>query len=157
LALLLGALALGTLVGQPQVIVQTFLATFSNEKFVVPICTAMGFAYVLRHTGCDQHLVHLLTNPLQRVRPLLVPGTVVVGFLINVPVISQSSTAVSIGTVLVPILVAARIAPVTIGAALLLGSSIGGELLNPGAPELQTVVVESDRAARWLGKPAPKL
>ena len=28
----------------------SFLATFSNEKFVVPICSAMGFAYVLRRT-----------------------------------------------------------------------------------------------------------
>ena len=40
---------------------------------------------------------------------------------------------------LVPLLLAARVSPVTTGAALLLGSSIGGELLNPGAPELRTV------------------
>src|SRR5207253_1605521 len=26
-------------------VVREFLATFSNEKFVVPICSAMGFAY----------------------------------------------------------------------------------------------------------------
>ncbi|MFO0825685.1 MAG: hypothetical protein U0792_21620 [Gemmataceae bacterium] len=45
-----------------------FLATFSNEKFVVPICSAMGFAYVLRHTGCERHLVLLLVKPLRRVR-----------------------------------------------------------------------------------------
>src|SRR4051794_1059610 len=76
LVLLLAALALGVIAGVgraaaadaghamafasvPLQIVRTFLTTFSNEKFVVPICSAMGFAYVLRETGCDKHLVHL--------------------------------------------------------------------------------------------------
>ncbi len=139
LALLLAALALGTLGGKPMAIVETFLATLSREQFVVPICTAMGFAYVLRHTECDQHLVQLLVTPLRRVRGMFIPGAVLVGFLVNIPVISQTSTAVAIGAVLVPLLRAARVSPVTTGAALLLGSSIGGELLNPGAPELRTI------------------
>jgi DcuC family C4-dicarboxylate transporter len=146
LALLLAALALGFLAGKPMVIVQTFLATLADEKFVVPICCAMGFAYVLRHTQCDRHLVHLLVDPLRRVRALLIPGTVLVGFLVNIPVISQTSTAVTIGAVLIPLLLAARISPITVGAALLLGSSIGGELLNPGAPELRTTAEETRKA-----------
>src|SRR5271155_1856844 len=86
LSLLLTALVLGMLAGQPAAVVRMFLATFSNERFVVPICTAMGFAYVLKLTECDKHLVHLLIKPLTRVRPLLVPGTVVVGFLVNIPI-----------------------------------------------------------------------
>ncbi|MGE3809709.1 MAG: C4-dicarboxylate transporter DcuC [Gemmataceae bacterium] len=146
LALLLAALALGLLGGDPMAIVRTFLQTFSNERFVVPICSAMGFAHVLRHTGCDKHLVHLLVQPLRSVRFFLIPGAVLVGFFVNIPVISQTSTAVSIGAVLVPILAAAGFSPITIGAALLLGSSVGGELLNPGAPELQTVVNEVTKA-----------
>jgi DcuC family C4-dicarboxylate transporter len=64
---------------------------------------------------------------------------VVLGFLVNVPVISQTGTVVTIGPVLLPLLRAAGVSPVTAGSALLLGTSIGGELLNPGAPELQTV------------------
>ncbi|MCS6866187.1 MAG: C4-dicarboxylate transporter DcuC [Gemmataceae bacterium] len=120
-------------------VVRQFLATFSNERFVVPICTAMGFAYVLKHTGCDQHLVWLLINPLRRVRGLLIPGVVVVGFCVNIPLISQTSTAVSLGAVVVPLLRAAGYSMPTIGACLLLGASVGGELLNPGAPELLTV------------------
>src|SRR5262245_29639461 len=75
LVLMVGALTLGVLAGKPDDISRTFFSTFTEEKFVVPICTAMGFAYVLRLTGCDQHLVHLLVNPLTKVRPLLVPGT----------------------------------------------------------------------------------
>jgi DcuC family C4-dicarboxylate transporter len=138
LALLLAALALGALAGNPMAIVRAFLVKLADEQFLVPIGCAMGFAYVLRHTQCDRHLVHLLVRPLRRVHALLIPGTVLVGFCVNIPVISQTSTAVTIGSVLIPLLLAARISPVTVGAALLLGSSIGGELLNPGAPELQT-------------------
>ena len=157
LALLGAALALGVLAGHPVAVVRVFLQTFSNERFVVPICTAMGFAYVLRYTGCDQHLVHLLLRPVRRVRLLLIPGTVAVGFLVNIPVVSQTSTAVTLGAVAIPLLLAARIPSVTIGAALLLGCSIGGELLNPGAPELRTTVEESEKAARKDNRPSPGL
>src|SRR5262245_24185360 len=157
LALLLAGLALGALAGDVAAVVRKFFATFADEKYVVPICCAMGFAYVLKHTGCDQHLVHLLVRPLRRVRPLLIPGTVLVGFLVNIPVISQTSTAVTIGPVLIPLLSAARVSPVTSGAALLLGSSIGGELLNPGAPELQTVVEETRAALKTRNSSAAPL
>jgi DcuC family C4-dicarboxylate transporter len=157
LALLAAAFVLGCLAGRPMAVVRTFLETFANERFVVPICSAMGFAYVLRSTGCDRHLVHLLLRPVRRVRPLLVPGTVAVGFLVNIPVVSQTSTAVTLGAVAIPLLLAARVPPVTVGSALLLGCSIGGELLNPGAPELRTTVEESERAARTLKLPSPGL
>ncbi|MSR54247.1 MAG: hypothetical protein EXS09_13285 [Gemmataceae bacterium] len=139
LALLIAAFALAGLKGDLAPIVVKFIATFSDEQYVVPICTAMGFAYVLRHTGCDQHLVRLLTKPLRSARIFLIPGVVLVGFLVNIPVISQTSTAVCIGAVVVPLMRAARLSSLTIGASILLGASIGGELLNPGAPELNTV------------------
>jgi DcuC family C4-dicarboxylate transporter len=139
LVLLLAALALGGLAGRVDVIVQKFLTTLVSERFVLPIGCSLGFAYVLRQTACDQHLIHLLLRPIHRVRPLLIPGAVLVGALVNIPVISQLSTAVLVGTVLVPLLRATRFSSVTIGAGLLLGSSIGGELLNPGAPEVRTI------------------
>jgi DcuC family C4-dicarboxylate transporter len=120
-------------------VIREFLATFSNEKFVVPICSAMGFAYVLRHTGCERHLVLLLVKPLRYVRWLLVPGVIAVGFFVNIPVISQTSTVVCIGPVVIPLMRAAGYSMATAGACLLLGASVGGELLNPGAPELITV------------------
>src|SRR3989442_13383683 len=83
LALLLGAIALGTVGGDVPAITRTFFATLCNEQFVVPICSAMGFAHVLRLTRCDQHLVYLLVRPLQRLRLFLIPGAVFVGFLVN--------------------------------------------------------------------------
>ncbi len=148
LALMVAALAMGALAGQLPAVLQTFFQTFCREQFVVPICSAMGFAYVLRQTGCDQHLVQLLVRPIRGVRGLLVPGTVLIGFLVNTPIISQTSTAVTVGSVLIPLLRSAGVPSVTIGSALLLGASVGGELFNPGAPELQTVSKALDRDPR---------
>ena len=139
LVLLAAALVIATAAGNVPLVLREFLATFSNEKFVIPICTAMGFAYVLKHTGCERHLVLLLMKPLRRARFLLVPGVVAVGFLVNIPLVSQTSTAVCLGAVVVPLMRAAGYSLPTIGACLLLGASVGGELLNPGAPELLTV------------------
>ena len=139
LTLLTAALALGLIARKPHVIVQTFLEFFTREQFLLPIGCCMGFAYVLRHTGCDQHLVHLLLKPLQRVRSLLIPGVVFVGAVVNVPIISQAGAIVAVGSVLAPVMQAANLSPITVGASLALGASIGGELLNPGAPELRTV------------------
>jgi DcuC family C4-dicarboxylate transporter len=97
----------------------------------------------------------LLVKPLRYVRWLLVPGVVVVGFLVNIPVISQTSTAVCIGPVIVPLMRAAGYSMATIGACLLLGTSVGGELLNPGAPELLTIfdktkVTTVEQSQRYL-------
>ena len=139
LVLTLAGLALGALAGNAGVVLRRFLAMLVEEQFIVPIGSAVAFAYVLRHAGCDRHLVHLLVGPVRRVRPLLVPGTVLVGFLVNAPVISQAATAVTVGPVVLPLLRAAGLSPATGGAALLLGASLGGEFLNPGSPELQSV------------------
>jgi DcuC family C4-dicarboxylate transporter len=144
LVLFSAALFLGAIAGESSRIVRTFLTTFSNEKFVVPICSAMGFAYVLRHTGCDQQLVRLLLRPLQPVRALLIPGVILAAFVVNIPVISQTSTAACVGPVAIPLLRAAGYSPATSGVCLLLGSSVGGELLNPGAPELLTIAAANE-------------
>jgi DcuC family C4-dicarboxylate transporter len=118
---------------------QIGMTKLSFESFVIPICSAMGFAYVLRESGCDGHLVRLLVRPLRAVRVLLIPGTIGVGFFVNIAVISQASTSVAVGTVLIPLLRSAGFRSEVIGSALVLGASIGGELLNPGAPELQSI------------------
>ncbi len=152
LSLMAAALILGFVAWKPGPILVKFFETFANERFVVPICTAMGFAYVLRHTKCDQHLVHLLIKPLTRVRWALIPGTVLVAFIVNIPIISQTSTAATLGPVVIPILLAARISPTTIGSTVLLGCSVGGELLNPGAPELRTTVSVSEETLQEQGK-----
>jgi DcuC family C4-dicarboxylate transporter len=139
LILLGAALLLGWINGDVTVILKAFFTALTSERFIIPICCCLGFAYVLRETHCDEHLVRFLARPLQRARLLLIPGAVLVGFLVNIPIVSQTSTALAVGTVLVPLLLRAGVPAATIGASLVLGSSMGGELFNPGAPELLIV------------------
>ena len=109
----------------------------ANPGTVVPICSALGFAYVMRLTECDQHLVRLLLRPLNRFRMLLIPGGIAAGYLVNTTIVSQTGTAAVLGPILIPLLRAGGLAPATAGAILLLGSSMGGELFNPGAVEMR--------------------
>jgi C4-dicarboxylate transporter, DcuC family len=60
-----------------------------------------------------------------------------------------------VGAVLIPLMLAARISSLTAGAALLLGASIGGELLNAGAPEFATIITSTADAAQKLNLAVP--
>jgi DcuC family C4-dicarboxylate transporter len=131
-------------------------AEMTNAGTVVPICSAMGFAFVLRLTGCDQHLVRLLTRPLRRLRVLLVPGGILTGYLINTTIVSQAGTAAVLGPVLIPLLRAGGLAPVSAGAILLLGSSMGGELFNPGSVEMRKLAeLTGVPGVQVVGRSAP--
>jgi DcuC family C4-dicarboxylate transporter len=118
-----------------------------NPATVVPICSAIGFAFVLRLTGCDQELVQLLMRPLRKVRALLVPGGIAAGYVINTTIVSQAGTAAVLGPVLIPLLRASGLGPITSGAILLLGSSMGGELFNQGAVEIRKLAELTGRSS----------
>jgi DcuC family C4-dicarboxylate transporter len=143
LVLFLTGLLLAALVGRPLAALDRFTETMVKADYVVPICCSMGFAYVLKFTGCDTHLVRLLVAPLRRLGKLAVPAGVLVPFVVNTAVTSQSSTAATVGPVLIPLLLAAGLSPARAGTALLIGSSIGGELLNAGAPEVAAIARQS--------------
>lgn len=132
---LLGAgLLLATLAGRPLAIADAF-AQGMVAAMVAPICVSMGFAAVLEVTGCDRHLVHLLLAPLRRAPRLVVPGGIFAAFLANAAVPSQASTAAMLGPILIPLIVAAGHRVEVAGAALVLGASFGGDLLNPAAQD----------------------
>jgi len=135
--LLLGALPLFALTFQLQEMIVKIGSEMVNSGTVIPICSAMGFAFVMRLTTCDQHLVRLLTQPLRKIRALLIPGGILAGYLTNTTIVSQSGTAAVLGPVLIPLLRAGGLGPISAGAILLLGSSMGGELFNPGAVEMR--------------------
>jgi C4-dicarboxylate transporter, DcuC family len=117
------------------------LAVFDTlrEPWVAPICAAMGFASIMSATGCDKHLVHLLLAPLCRVRWLVIPGGILAAHVVNMAVPSQTSTAAALGPILMPLLLAGGNSPEVAGAALILGASFGGDLLNPGAQDVQAM------------------
>lgn len=147
---LLGAgLAMAVVAGQPLAVFDAF--TFGMvTATVAPICAAMGFAAVLSATQCDRHLVHLLVLPLRRFRWLLVPGGILAAFIVNTSVTSMTSTAAALGPILIPLMLASGVRPEIAAAALVLGSSSGGDLLNPGAQDVQAI-------AQTVGIPAKEI
>jgi len=84
------------------------------------------------------------------VRWLVVPGGILAAYVVNMAVPSQASTAAALGPILVPLLLAAGCSPAVAGAALVLGASFGGDLLNPGAQDVQAI-------AGLTSVPAPAL
>lgn len=156
--LVLAAVALGLHVAAGKVpdFFATLFKEMANPKTILPICSAMGFAYVLKLTECDRHLVEMLVGPLRRVRLLLVPGGIAAAFIVNAAIQSQTGTAAVVGPILIPLLLAGRVKPLTAGAVLLLGSSMGGELCNPGSVEIITLanldqVAQSAVKVVWSG------
>ena len=141
LVLFLAAVALFTLAGKFPELLTKMAAEMANPETIVPICSALGFAYVLRLTECDQHLIQLLLKPLRLplFRFLLIPGGVAIGYLVNTTIVSQTGVAAVVGPILIPLLLANGFAAETAGSLLLLGSSMGGELFNPGAVEIGTL------------------
>jgi DcuC family C4-dicarboxylate transporter len=150
LVLLLGAVPLYVATGTMPQMLAKMVAEMANPATVVPIGSAMGFAFVLRTTGCDRHLVELLLVPIRRLRPLLIPGGIAAGYLINTTIVSQAGTASVLGPILIPLLRAGGLEPAHAGAVLLLGASMGGELFNPGAVEMR-------KLAELTGLPGPAL
>jgi C4-dicarboxylate transporter, DcuC family len=138
LVLLAAGLALCALAGKPLLLADAF-ARGMVAAMVAPICAAMGFAAVLRATGCDRDLVGLLVGPLRRARLLALPGGICAAYAVNLAVPSQAGTAATLGPVLVPLLLASGHSPTVAGAALILGASFGGDLLSPGAQDVQAI------------------
>lgn len=98
---------------------------------LVPIIlTVMGFAFVLKLTECDVHLVNLIAKPLAKVTVILVPGTVVLTYLINTALVSAAGVAAAVGAVMIPTLIAAGVKPAMAATAVMAGTF--GSTLSPG-------------------------
>jgi DcuC family C4-dicarboxylate transporter len=147
LTLLLAALPLSLATGETLGILGIMARELTNPATVIPIGASMGFAFVIRETGCDRDLIQLLLKPLRASRAMLIPGGILAGYIINTTIVSQAGTAAVLGPILLPLLRAGGISPVLGGAALLMGASMGGELFNPGAVEIRTLANLTGRSS----------
>lgn len=139
LVLFVAGLLLATLAGNPLIVFKAFEEKMGDGGIIAPICSAMGYAFVLRAIGADKEMVRLLIKPIRRIRFLLVPGGCLIGFFTNMAITSQTASAAAVGPILVPIMIAARWHPIIAGATLVLGCSAGGNLFNPGEPDIVTI------------------
>src|ERR1043165_6670605 len=132
LTLFAAGLALATLALTPLTVFDVFFAEMGNGKTIGPICSAMGYAFVLRATGADRAAVQLLLAPARRAWWLLIPGGCLTGFVMNIAITSQTACAAAVAPILVPLMRAAGFPAAIAGATLVLGRSGGGSLYNAG-------------------------
>ena len=130
LVLFLAGLAMALAAGKPLAAMDAFAKAMVNEGLVTTICTVMGFSYVMKITGCDSHLVHCLTALLKRVKFILIPGSVLLTWLLNIALPSQAGCAAAVGSVLIPTLIRSGVHPAMAGACILGGTF--GSTLSPG-------------------------
>ena len=131
LVLFLSGVVMAALSGKPMDAVTAFSAAMVNTGLVPVICTVMGFAFVMKLTKCDAHLVHLLAGALGRFRVILIPGTVIVTFLINIALPSAAGCGAAVGAIMIPTLIGAGVNPIMAACAVLAGT--WGSVFNPGS------------------------
>ena len=101
--------------GAPMKAFGAFVKGMTNITLVPAICSAMGFAFAVQASKCDQHLVAAVAAPLKKLGGLLIPAATILTFLINIAIMSAAGTAATAGA-----------------AAAVGGGTMAGLLLNPG-------------------------
>ena len=137
LALFLSGVIMAALAGKPTAAVDAFSKAMVNPGLVTVICTVMGFAFVMKLTKCDSHLVHLLAGILGRFRVILIPGTVIVTFMINIALPSAAGCGAAVGAIMIPTLIGAGVKPVMAACAVLAGT--WGSVFNPGSAHVPVI------------------
>lgn len=135
---LLGAGLLMCLVAlKPNAAFEQFQKSMTNAGLITAICSVLGFAFVMKLTGADRHLVHLCAGFVKRFRYALIPLSTLVTFVIGIALPSASGVAAAVGAVLIPVMLAAGIHPAMAAAAIVAGSY--GSTLSPGSAHVVMV------------------
>jgi len=132
LALLAGGLVMAVLSWNLPAFSDAFTKSMTTAGLISVILPVMGFAAVMELTGCNGHLVKMLTDPLLKVRMVLVPGAMLVTYLINTAISSAAGCTAAVGVILIPAMMAAGIHPAMAGAAVFAGT--WGSVFSPGSP-----------------------
>lgn len=116
-----------------------FSHAMKNAKVIEPIVASMGFAYVLKITECDKHLVYALSKILKYANGgLLVFGAVIITAIINISITSSSGCSAAVGAIIIPFLMRMGVHPAIAACTVFLGT-YGSANLNPGYA--QTIIV----------------
>ncbi|MDL2272227.1 C4-dicarboxylate transporter DcuC [Desulfovibrio sp. OttesenSCG-928-I05] len=132
LILLSAGFLMAILSGKPMLAFKAFSDRMIYGGLIEPILSVMGFAYVMRLTQCDAHLIHLLAGGLSRMKWLLIPGAGFVTFLINISLTSAAGASAAVGAILIPLLISSGVRPPLAAAAVFTGTF--GSMLSPGSP-----------------------
>jgi C4-dicarboxylate transporter, DcuC family len=116
--------------GKPMLALEAFAKSMTNAGLITSVCSCMGFALVMKYTGCDKHLVELIGKLLKKMGFLLIPGATIATFIVNIAIPSAAGCTAAVGVILIPILMSAGVHPAMAAAAVKSGTF--GSMLSPG-------------------------
>jgi len=117
---------------------KAFSHAMLESKLFEAIISVMGFAFVMKLTECDKHLINLLIKPLKKAGPLLIPATTLVTLFINTSITSSAGCSAAVGGILIPLLMAAGVHPAIAAASIYAGTY--GAIFNPGYAQVALIV-----------------
>ena len=116
--------------GKPMAALDAFAKSMTNAGLITSVCSCMGFAWCMKYTGCDKHLVVAIGKVLKKMGFLLIPGATLATFVVNIAIPSAAGCSAAVGVIFIPILMAAGLHPAMAAAAVKSGTY--GSMLNPG-------------------------
>ncbi len=116
--------------GKPMASLDAFAKSMTNAGLITSVCSCMGFAWCMKYTGCDKHLVVAIGKVLKKMGFLLIPGATLATFVVNIAIPSAAGCSAAVGVIFIPIMMAAGIHPAMAAAAVKSGTY--GSMLNPG-------------------------
>ncbi len=115
----------------PMMAFHQFDKSMTNPNLIIAICSAMGFAAVIKLTGCDVHLVSLLTKPLKKIGFFLLPACGFVTSLVTIAIPSTAGCAAAVAPTIIPLLVRSGFHPASAAAIIISGITVT-PFFNPG-------------------------
>lgn len=137
LVLFCAGMFLAIVAGNPMAAFNGFSHAMQEHRLFEAIISVMGFAYVMKLTQCDQHLIQALVRPLRKAGTLIIPGAVLVTFFINTSITSSAGCSAAVGAILIPIMLATGVHPAIAAAAIYAGTY--GAIFNPGYAQVALV------------------
>ncbi|MDL2210602.1 C4-dicarboxylate transporter DcuC [Desulfovibrio sp. OttesenSCG-928-O18] len=114
----------------PMTAFSAFEKSMTNAGLIKTILSVMGFAYVMKLTKCDAHLVNLMVGALSGVRGIIVPAVVLVTAFINISLSSAAGVSAAVGAVMIPFMMSLGVHPAVAASAVMAGTF--GSMFSPG-------------------------
>ena len=90
----------------------------------------MLFRSVMEYTKCTEQMVYFISAGLKKMTKIIIPGAVIITFLINIALPTAAGCAAAVGALLIPALIRSGVHPAMAGSAIFLGT--WGSALSPG-------------------------
>ena len=120
MVLIAAGILMAVIAGKPMAALDAFAKSMTNAGLITSVCSCMGFAMVMKYTGCDKHLVVAIGKVLKKMGFMLIPGATIATFIINIAIPSAAGCSAAVGVIFIPILMSA------------VKSGTYGSMLNPG-------------------------